>query len=132
MDQRLFRRVVASLFAAGLGLACSSGPKTPEERKARGDELLRQMSQELAGAKVFAFTAEELSDKVDPGGQKSQVRVVRHVVVRRPDGFSVKTEGGASFWYDGQRATFVDPDKKRWARARMPATLDETIDYVAA
>src|SRR5262245_6049082 len=60
--------VGVSLFTAGVGLASSSGQTTPEERKARGDELLRQMSQELAAAKVFAFTAEELSDKVEPGG----------------------------------------------------------------
>jgi hypothetical protein len=133
MNPHWCRLVMASLATAALGLACSSGPRTPEEKKARGDELLRQMSQTLAAGKVFSFTAEEQSDTVRPGGQKSQVRRVRHVVVRRPDGFSVKTEGeGPSFWYDGQRATFVNPDKKRWARARVPPTLDEMLDYVAA
>jgi hypothetical protein len=120
---------------AALGLACAaSGPKTPEEKKAKGDQILREMGTAFAGVKNFSFTAEEVSEKVGSGGQKTPVTVVRHVVVRRPDGFTFRSEGGAgtTFWYDGTHATIISDEKKVYARGPMPATLDETLDYAAA
>ena len=56
------------------------------------------------------------------------------MVVRRPDGFTFRTEGGlgATVWYDGKRATILSNEKKLWARGPMPPTLDEMLDYVAA
>jgi len=131
MSTRTF--VVA--LAAALGMACrGSEPRTAEEKKAKGDQILREMSSTLAGVKNFSFTAEEVSEKVGPGGQKTQEKIVRRVVVRRPDGFTFRTEGGLGLtvWYDGKKATIVSDEKKRWARGAMPPTLDEMLDYAAA
>jgi hypothetical protein len=122
-------------FAAASSLACrGSEPRTAEEKTARGDQILRQMSSSFADVKNFSFTAEEVSEKVGPGGQKTQEKIVRHVVVRRPDGFTFRTEGGlgATVWYDGKTATIISAEKKVWARGAMPPTLDETLDYAAA
>ena len=94
--------------AAALGVACAGpAPKTAEEKKAKGDQILREMSNNLAGVKNFSFTAEEVSEKVGPGGKKTPVTLTRHVVVRRPDGFTSRMEGGlgTTVWYDGKHAT---------------------------
>ena len=128
-------RTFVLTVAAALGLACKgSEPKTAEEKKAKGDQILREMSSALAGVKNFSFTAEEVSEKVGPGGQKTQEKLVRRVVVRRPDGFFFQTEGGhgTTVWYDGKKATIISDEKKLWARGSMPPTLDETLDYAAA
>lgn len=128
-------RLIVLLIAAALDLACrGSEPRTVEEKKARGDQILREMSNTLAGLKTFSFTADEVSDKVGPGSQKTQARVVRHVVVRRPDGIATRMEGdqGLNAWYDGKKLTLVSDAKKLWARGPAPSTLDETIDYAAA
>jgi hypothetical protein len=131
---RMRSPVPGLLIAAAIGLACRSEPKTAEEKKAKGDQILREMSNAVAAVKNFSFTAEVVSEEVGAGGQKTQERHVRNVVVRRPDGFTITTEGGSglSFWYDGKRATIVSDEKKRWARGPMPPTLDETMDYAAA
>jgi hypothetical protein len=121
--------------AAALGLACAgSGPKTAEDKKAKGDQILREMSSNLAGVKNFSFTAEEVSEKVGPGGQKTPVTLTRYVVVRRPDAFTSRTEGGpgTTVWYDGKHATIISDEKKLWARALMPPTMDEALDLAAA
>ena len=117
--------------AAALGVACAgSAPKTAEEKKAKGDQILREMSSNLAGVKNFSFTAEEVSEKVGPGGQKTPVTLTRHVVVRRPDAFTSRMEGGlgTTVWYDGKHATIISDEKKLWARALMPPTMDEALD----
>jgi hypothetical protein len=134
-EANMTTRISILSVAAALGLACAApGPKTPEEKKAKGDQILREMSTSLSAVKTFSFTAEEVSEKVGTGGQKTPVTLVRHVTVRRPDGFTFKTEGGAgtTFWYDGTHATIVSDEKKLYARGPMPKTLDETLDYAAA
>ena len=40
-------RISILLVAAALGLACRSEPKTAEEKKAKGDQILREMSNAL-------------------------------------------------------------------------------------
>jgi hypothetical protein len=133
----MIRRISIVLAAAALALACRAPePRTPEEKKAKGDQILRQMSDLVSAGKVkiFSFTAEEVSEKVEAGGKKALVKVVRHVTVRRPDGFTFTTEGGhgAKFWYDGKKATIVAEDKKVWARGPVPDDLDKMLDYSAA
>lgn len=128
-------RIVVLAVAAALHLACrGSEPRSAEETKAKGDQILREMSDAIAGVKNFSFTAEEVSQKVGPGGQKTPDKVTRYVVVWRPDGFTFRTEGGlgATVWYDGKKATIVSDEKKLWARGSVPPTLDEMLDYVAA
>jgi len=104
---------------------------TPEQRSARGQTMLRQMSQHAAAAKVFSYTAEEHRDKVTPGGARTTESATRHVTVRRPDAFSYVGDQ-TSAWYDGKSVTFVSHRNKAWARGPMPPTLDDAMDFVSA
>jgi hypothetical protein len=130
----MVRRVLALLIATTFSLASAdSQPAKPDEKQARGDQILREMSNAVAGVKILSFTAEEFSEKVGKGGQKSQAHVMRDVVVRRPNGFRSLVEGdrGVNAWYDGKELTLVSDAKKVWATGEVPPTLDETMDYVA-
>jgi hypothetical protein len=130
-------RSISCLLAAGLivlpGCSRQEAPLTPEQSRARGDELLRKMSATTAGLTTFSYTAEETRDRVSRTGAKTQEHATRKVVVRRPDRlmFTQSGDRGGTAWYDGKSVTVVMNDKKVWARGPMPATLDEALDYVS-
>ena len=75
--------VGAALVAAG----CTRAPErlTPEAARAKGDELLKEMSKTLGGLQSFAYTAHEVREQVK-AGQKVEKSVTRQVVIRRPNG----------------------------------------------
>lgn len=126
------RRMIVVLIAAALSLASrDSQAGTAEESQAKGDKILREMSDAVAGMKTFGFTA--VTDDVGDGSANSR-HVVQHVVVRRPDGFRRLVEGnqGMNVWYDGKELTLVSDTKKIWARGAAPPTIDQAMDYVAA
>jgi hypothetical protein len=107
---------------------------TPEAARARGDELLREMSKNLGGLQTFAYTADERREEVR-GGAKVEKRVTRRVVMRRPNAVTFTTTGDERdivAWYDGQHVTLVSNLDKSWARGPMPPTLDEALDFIAA
>ena len=124
------------LIAAAVGLACRSEPKTAEEKKAKGDQILREMSNAVAAVKNFSFTAEVVSEQVgrwrpeDPGRDVSGTSWCDGRTASPFDDRRRLRESAA--WYDGKSATIVSDDKKRWARGPMPPTLDEAMDYAAA
>ena len=128
----MVRRMIVVLIATALSLASSdSQAGTAEEKRAKGDKILREMSAALAGMQTFGFTA--VTDNAGAGGANTR-HVVQHVVVRRPNGFRSLVEGnqGMNAWYDGKELTLVSDSKKVWARGEVPPTLDKAMDYVAA
>ena len=128
--------VVATLLAVGVG--CNRAPKalTPEEARARGDGMLRQMSQTLAATQTFSFTADEVRERVSSAGAKSEVKSTRQVTVRRPNGMAFTSKGDderdSSAWYDGKSLTIVSHREKVWAKGPMPDTMDAAMDYLSA
>jgi hypothetical protein len=101
---------------------------TPEAKAARGDTMLRQMSETLAGTQTFTYTAQQ--HRTRPGTSTAEV-VTRHVSVRRPNGIAVVGDQNSA-WYDGKSLTVVSAPHKAWARGPMPPTLDEAIDFLLA
>ena len=128
--------VVATLLAVGAG--CNQAPKalTPEEARAKGDGMLRQMSQTLAATQTFSFTADEVRERVSSAGAKSEVKSTRQVTVRRPNGMAFTSKGDDerdnSAWYDGKSLTIVSHREKVWAKGPMPDTMDAAMDYLSA
>lgn len=129
------RRIVGAAAALLIGvIGCSQTPRlTPEEAKAKGDALLRTMSTNMAAVQTFAFTADERRERAGDG-KTGAISTTRRVVVRRPDrlAFTGKGEAGEiAGWYDGAQITLVSHGHKVWARGPMPATLDESLDFLA-
>lgn len=127
------------MLAAGLALTagCSKkeAPLTPEQARAKGDALIKKMSDSVAGIKAFSYTTEEVRERVRRSGEKVADKFTRKVVVRRPDAFMFTSSGGehdGAAWYDGKHITAISNKQKIWVRGPMPPTLDEAIDYVSA
>jgi hypothetical protein len=125
------------LVAAALALAagCNRQPETltPEAAKAKGDALLRQMSQTLASMQTFALTADQVREQVKRDGTKTEERFTRQTVIQRPNKLTFSDSGGKDRggWYDGKHLTLVSKSQKLWARGPMPPTLDEALDYIS-
>lgn len=119
---------VASLAVSG----CSREPTTPEARRQRGDEIVRRMSDHLAGARTFTVETTDTRPRVR-GGKEVALRTTRQFTVRRPDRFALRVTGDLDLrgWYDGSKLTFVSDPDKVWARTNGAPTIDETLDRLA-
>jgi hypothetical protein len=130
--QRTLLFVIAFVVVAGMG--CSRQQAlSPEAARAKGDELLREMSKNMSALQTFAYAVDER--RQNPGGTPAERRATRHVTVRRPNALAFTGKGDrgdTAGWYDGKQITLVSHRDKVWARGPMPPTLDEALDYLAA
>ncbi len=127
----VFRLAFAAGLSAGLVSACGERePRTDAERLTRGKEVVERMSARLGGAQSFSVTTREVRDQVKRSGQEQKVNLTRETVVRRPDRLYTKTAGDLQneSWYDGIGLTIVLHKDKVFGQARMPETLDKTLD----
>jgi hypothetical protein len=130
------RRCLVAAALLGVLAACSGrpDPKTPAEASARGDELLRGMSDTLKAANTFSFTVAESHERMRRNGQKQPYTLKRDVVVRRPDRLWSHVTGSdgrdVKIAYDGKTVTVVGDTHKVYATIKAPATLDETLDLI--
>jgi hypothetical protein len=129
------RIVVLAAIVVGFlaGCAAADDKLTPEAARAKGDELLREMSKNLGALQALAYTADERRDEVTKGA-KVERHFSRRVVIRRPNGLTFTTTGDseANAWYDGKHVTLVMNRDKSWARGPMPPTLDEALDFLSS
>jgi hypothetical protein len=116
--------------------ACSrkEPPLTPEQARAKGDELIKKMSAAAAASTTFSYSTDEVRDRVRRSGEKVQDKFSRKVTVRRPDALTytqAEGERAGTAWYDGKSITIALDGPKVWVRGPMPPTLDEALDYLA-
>ena len=128
------RPLLIALVLLGAGCNRTSESVAPEAARAKGDALLREMSENMSALKTFAYTVEERRQNPGQSGAKSERVVTRHVVVRRPNALAFTGKGAngdTAGWYDGKQITLVSHRDKVWARGPMPPTLDEAMDFLA-
>ena len=135
----IFTRTHWRCGLAILALATYSGcgsrdPRTPEEARRRGDELVRKMSDTLKAAPAFSVTVSESHERVARNGTKQPYTLEREVVIRRPDRLWFHTSGAdrdLQASYDGKTVTVVGARQKIYAIVPARPTLDETLDLVS-
>src|SRR5262245_14897320 len=131
------RRSLAIVMTAGLacaGCGGESAPATPEARLQKGKDVIQHMSDTLEKAQAFSVTTRETREQAKvAGGQPVPVTLTRQTIVRRPDRLYFKTTGDNDneAWYDGIGLTYVAHKDKVFAQARMPETLDRTLDAMS-
>jgi hypothetical protein len=115
-------------FTAAVSLAFSQAANADS-----GDEVIKKMSDKLSSAKTFSFSTSEIHTKVSLSGKKTDVKLQRDALVRRPNGFRYSFEGGREWdvWYDGKFITAVSDVEKGFIQASTPPTIDETLDEIA-
>jgi hypothetical protein len=135
MSLRRFTRACLALAVIGLAAGCSRQPEplTPEAARAKGDALLKQMSQTLANTQAFSYKTDQAIERVR-GSEKVTDRFTRTTTIKRPNQLTLVETGGhdGAAWYDGKQLTMVSNKDKVWVRGPMPGTLDEALDYVSA
>lgn len=124
-----------AVVVAIVTIGCGGAPQklTPEASRAKGDELLKEMSKALGALQTFAYTASEVREQAS-AASKTERRVTRRVTMRRPSALTFTSTGEDTdfvAWYDGKQVTLVSNRDKVWARGPMPATLDEALDFVS-
>jgi hypothetical protein len=132
-------RVLVLVVAVGLaavgcsttggGGATASGPVLD----ARSEELLRAMSDLLARTPALSYTTTQVFERVRRSGERVTERSTKQVVLERPDGLWVRTQGDGqdgALWYDGKTISVQSNPRKAYATAPVQATLDQLIDYV--
>jgi hypothetical protein len=130
------RLLIIAAGAVVVAAGCTRVPEklTPEASRLKGDELLREMSQNLGALQTFAYSADEVREEMNRAS-KVEKHVTRRVVMRRPSALAFTTTGEArdgAAWYDGKHVTLVSNTDKVWARGPMPPTLDEALDFISA
>ncbi|HET7220969.1 MAG TPA: DUF2092 domain-containing protein [Vicinamibacterales bacterium] len=139
MNRTCTRTVCRYSMAVALTVvaACSGPrePRRPEEAAARGDQLLRKLSDTLNAAPAFSFTVAEWHERLRRNGEKAPYTLTREVVVRRPDRLWSHTTGSdnrdVTVTYDGTKVTVVGAAQKVFATITAPPTLDEMLDLVS-
>jgi hypothetical protein len=130
---RLWAPIVVSCAIAGLAAACAGGPPAPRtdaERLTLGKQIVERMSAKLASAQTFSVKTREVRHVNNAKGQPREDTFDRETVVRRPDRLYTATTGDRQneSWYDGVGLTIVLHKDKVFGQARMPETLDKTLD----
>lgn len=114
--------------------ACGQPDATdPVASDQRGREVVRAMSDLLAGAQAITFATDQVRVRARGAGLDT-LTVSQEVAMRRPDGFTWHTTGterDLQGWYDGDSLTVVANGIKGWAAVDMPPTIDEGLDELA-
>jgi len=97
----------------------------------RAEELLKAMSDRLAGLQRFAFSAEETFDELSDGEPRMELSNVRRIAVERPGRLAADATGDTlarASWYDGKSVTLLDKAHNTYGRVEVPATIDAALD----
>jgi hypothetical protein len=142
----ILHAVTLAAIAAGLLLAPAAGarqqageqPRPAASAKVKpaidpkADEMLRRMSDYLAGLKSFSFAAEHATEVVLKSGEKLEFLADSTVTVQRPNMLRSDRKGemaDVSFIYDGKAMTIYGRRMNMYASADAPPTLDAAIDF---
>src|SRR5262245_32015912 len=110
MNTRRRTRACLGAVAMALAIGCSARPLTPEQARTKGDAMLKQMSQTVAGTKAFSYRTEQAIDKIRGNNERVTEQFTRTTTVRRPDRMAFTDKGqdhDALAWYDGKYVTAV-------------------------
>jgi len=144
----VFRRIEMNLTSLRARLVlvvialCTASAALAEDQKARAAppmeqhalDLLKAMSDKLAAANSFTFTARDTIEAPGGNGQLLNFFAKTEVAVVRPDKISAKIRGDAppfDFYFDGASMTVLEPTEKLYATTEAPKTIDEMLLFAA-
>lgn len=97
------------------------------------DALLKETSDTLKSANELSFSADIIYDELLPSGQKLQFGGDAGVTVKRPNRVYAVYNGdlhGRKIWYSGDEVTILNMTDNFYGQLKVPATIDETMDYL--
>lgn len=124
--------LAASMTAAVFGGGPDPAPAAPKEQHAL--DLLKGMSDKLAGAKSLRFRARDSIEAPGGTGQFLSFFADTEVAAARPDKLTAKVRGDAppfDLYFDGAKMTVYEPTAKLYASTEAPGTIDEFLPFAA-
>jgi hypothetical protein len=112
----------------------SAPPATPQSVDPAATAALKRMTDYLASLPAFSLDTSNTLDVVLDSGQKIQFDSATSFTAQRPNMFYGKRHGDIikqDFFYDGKNLTLSNPDSNVYAVIAAPATIDETLDFIA-
>lgn len=123
------RGLLAASLAAGLclqaGPAFAAGDINPD-----ADEILRAMSDYLAGTKAFSVSADISNEILTTDGQKLQINSHAALLIERPSRFHVTRQGrfaDAVLSYDGAKLTLHGKTLNAYVQKEVAGSIDDAI-----
>ena len=99
--------------------------------EAEAKELLKAMSEYLAGQKAISFNYDTNLEVVTKDHQKLLLASSGKVEMGRPDKIRVTRTGGfanVEMTFDGKTLTLLNKDDKVYAQAEVPGAIDQLVD----
>jgi hypothetical protein len=138
MSPRNLLRPARSAFAAALIFyllpSAALGGDAPQIDP-RATELLKKMSDYLAGLKEFSVRGTSSIEYVLKNGQKLLFVSMSDVFVQRPNHVRANRVGSVAdveFYYDGSNISLFGKQKQYYATAPAPPTIDAMFDEIRA
>nr|MBS0022416.1 DUF2092 domain-containing protein [Gammaproteobacteria bacterium] len=128
-------RVAASFALGALVLAVTVSTEVRAQALAvdpAATQLLRRMTDYLAGLEQFSLDTQNTIEDVLESGQKIQRDIATSVVIRRPNKLRAEREGDLIdqvVFYDGKRLTIYNPAQNYYAVSPAPDTLDDALHF---
>jgi hypothetical protein len=125
-----------AVLAAFAGGAAWAAPQEAESAQQPGVDpkaraLLKKMSDFLASQRQFSVQTDGSTEVVLKTGEKLEFDYSSDVRLKRPDKLRSDRRGekaDVEFYYDGRSFTLFGKNKRYYATATAPATIDEAID----
>ncbi|MEJ8810535.1 DUF2092 domain-containing protein [Variovorax ureilyticus] len=121
---------IASIVVMALGAQPAGAQSSDIDPHAT--QLLRRMTEYLAGLKHFSVDSDSTLEVVLTTGQKLQFDTAATATIRRPDRLRAERRGEVVdqvFYYDGASLTLFNLANRRYATVPAPATLDAALDF---
>lgn len=103
----------------------------PPEVDPKATDLLKKMSDFLAGQTTFSVRTESTTEVLLTDGEKIDVDTSSRALVKRPNMLRSDRTGDrpASLYYDGTTMTLYGKTENMYATAEAPPTIDGAIDF---
>ncbi|MCK3778220.1 DUF2092 domain-containing protein [Ensifer sesbaniae] len=128
--QKAKQFTVTALTSAALTLIIVSGTSA-RAGEAEAKDLLKAMSDYLAGQKAISFAYDTNFEVVTKDHQKLLLASSGEVEIGRPDKFRATRSGGfanVEMTFDGKTLTLLGKDDNLYAQVEVPGTIDHLID----
>jgi hypothetical protein len=128
---RLFLVEIVFVLAVIAGLAPHShGQSAAIEPGA--DQILRKMSEFLAGLEQFSVQTENTLEVILRSGQKIQYDTPAEVLIQRPNKLRADRRGdivNQEFYYDGKTLTLYSMEQNCYASVEAPPSIEQMLDF---
>jgi len=122
----------ATLSSAALALIIvSATPSGARAGEAEAKDLLKAMSDYLAGQKAISFAYDTNLEVVTKEHQKLLLASSGKIEMSRPDKIRARRSGGfadVELTFDGKTLTLLSKDTNLYAQVEVPGTIDHLID----